>query len=96
MTFKPIADRVLVKRTDAAEKTAGGIYIPDNVREKPVEGEVIEVGEGYRNESGTVLPMEVKKGDRILFGKFAGTEIKLGNDTFLIMKENEILGILTA
>jgi chaperonin GroES len=94
MAFRPLHDRVLVKRIDAEEKTAGGIIIPDTAKEKPQQGEVIAVGTGVRSEDGKVTPLDVKKGDRILFGKWSGTEVKIDGDELLIMKESDILGIL--
>jgi chaperonin GroES len=94
-TFRPLHDRVLVKRTEAEEKTAGGIIIPDTAKEKPMEGEVVAVGPGARSEDGKVLPMDVKQGDRILFGKWSGTEIKLGSQDYIVMKESDIMGVLS-
>ncbi|MGL4371741.1 MAG: co-chaperone GroES [Alphaproteobacteria bacterium] len=94
-TFRPLHDRVLVKRTEAEEKTAGGIIIPDTAKEKPMEGEVVAVGPGARSEDGKVLPMDVKQGDRILFGKWSGTEIKLGAQDYIVMKESDIMGVLS-
>ena len=94
MKFKPLKDRVFVKYTEEGEKTAGGIYIPDSAKEKPQEGEVVSVGPGARDESGKVVPLDVKKGDRILFGKWSGTEVKIGNEELLIMKESDIMGVL--
>jgi chaperonin GroES len=96
MTFRPLHDRVLVRRVEAEEKTAGGIIIPDTAKEKPQEGEVIAVGSGARNEQGEIIPLEVKEGDRILFGKWSGTEVRLNGEDLLIMKESDILGILKA
>ena len=95
MSFKPLHDRVLVRRIEEEEKTAGGLIIPDTAKEKPQTGEVIAVGEGARKDSGEIIPMSVKPGDTILFGKWSGTEVKLedGKD-YLIMKESDILGIL--
>jgi chaperonin GroES len=93
--FRPLHDRVLVKRVEAEEKTTGGIIIPDTVKEKPMEGEVIAVGSGARSEDGKVLPMDVKKGDRILFGKWSGTEIKLEGQDYIVMKESDIMGVLS-
>jgi chaperonin GroES len=95
MNFKPLHDRVLVKRIESDEKTAGGLIIPDTAKEKPQEGEVIAVGEGARKDSGELIPMSVKAGDRILFGKWSGTEVKLDGQDLLIMKESDILGIVT-
>ncbi len=96
MTFRPLHDRVLVRRVEAEEKTAGGIIIPDTAKEKPQEGEVIAVGSGARNEQGEITPLEVKEGDRILFGKWSGTEVRVDGEDLLIMKESDILGILEA
>jgi chaperonin GroES len=96
MTFRPLHDRVLVRRVEAEEKTAGGIIIPDTAKEKPQEGEVIAVGSGARNEQGEITPLEVKNGDRILFGKWSGTEVRVDGEDLLIMKESDILGILDA
>ncbi len=94
MKLRPLHDRVLVKRVDEDEKTKGGIIIPDTAKEKPMEGKVISVGSGARGEDGKVIPLDVKKGDRILFGKWSGTEVKIGNDELLIMKESDIMGII--
>ena len=94
MKFRPLHDRVLVKRIEAEEKTKGGIIIPDTVKEKPQEGEVIAVGPGGRDESGKLTPIDIKVGDRILFGKWSGTEIKLDGKDLLIMKESDILGVI--
>jgi chaperonin GroES len=94
MKFTPLHDRVLVRRIEGEEKTAGGLIIPDSAKEKPSEGEVIAVGEGARDEDGKRMKMDVKKGDRILFGKWSGTEIKLEGKDLMIMKESDILGIL--
>ncbi len=94
MKFRPLHDRVLVRRIDADEKTAGGIIIPDTAQEKPQEGEVVAVGGGAKNEDGKVSPLDVKKGDRILFGKWSGTEVKIDGKDLIIMKESDILGIL--
>ncbi|WP_337997339.1 co-chaperone GroES [Oleispirillum naphthae] len=94
MKFRPLHDRVLVKRVDAETKTAGGIIIPDSAKEKPMQGEILAVGSGHRNEDGTVTPLDVKAGDRVLFGKWSGTEVKLDDEDVLIMKESDILGIL--
>ena len=94
MAFRPLHDRVLVRRVEAEAKTAGGIIIPDSAKEKPQEGEVVSVGTGARADNGTVTPLEVKAGDRILFGKWSGTEIKIDGDELLIMKESDIMGIL--
>jgi len=91
----PLHDRIVVRRVEEAETTRGGIIIPDSAKDKPQEGEVISVGKGKSNEEGKVHPLEVKAGDRILFGKYAGTEIKIDGEDFLIMREEEVLGILT-
>ena len=94
MGFRPLHDRVLVRRVEADEKTAGGIIIPDTAKEKPQEGEVVAVGPGARDESGKVQPLDVKPGDKILFGKWSGTEVKLDGQDLLIMKESDILGVV--
>ncbi len=94
MQVRPLHDRVLVKRQIEEEKTKSGIYIPDSAKEKPVEGEVIAVGTGRVGDDGKVRPLDVKKGDRILFGKYSGTEIKIEGDEFLMMREEDILGII--
>ena len=94
MAFKPLHDRVLVRRVESDEKTKGGLIIPDSAKEKPAEGEVIAVGEGARKDSGELIEMAVKAGDRILFGKWSGTEITLEGEELLIMKESDILGII--
>lgn len=94
MKFKPLHDRVLVKRVNQEEKTAGGIIIPDSAQEKPMEGKVIAAGSGAKSEDGKVTPLDVKKGDKVLFGKWSGTEIKVDGDELLIMKESDILGII--
>jgi chaperonin GroES len=94
MAFRPLGDRVLVRRVDEEEKTRGGIIIPDTAKEKPQEGEVIAVGPGARDETGKIQPLDVKVGDRILFGKWSGTEVKLNGEDLLIMKESDILGVL--
>lgn len=96
MKFRPLHDRVLVKRIDSEEKTAGGIIIPDSAQEKPMEGEVIAIGTGLRTEDGKVIPLDVKSGDRILFGKWSGTEVKLDGEELLVMKESDIMGIVAA
>ena len=96
MKFRPLHDRVVVRRLDAEEKTAGGIIIPDTAKEKPMEGEVVAVGPGARNKQGQLVALDVKSGDRILFGKWSGTEVKLGGEDLLIMKESDILGVLEA
>ena len=94
MTFRPLHDRVLVRRVEADEKTAGGIIIPDTAKEKPMEGEVIAVGPGARDEAGKLVPLDVKTGDRVLFGKWSGTEVKLDGQELLIMKESDIMGVV--
>ena len=94
MNFRPLHDRVVVKRVDSEEKTKGGIIIPDTAKEKPQEGEVIAVGPGARDEAGKIVPLDVKKGDRILFGKWSGTEVKIDGEDLLIMKESDIMGVL--
>lgn len=94
MKFRPLHDRVLVRRIEQEEKTAGGIIIPDTAKEKPMEGEVISVGSGTRLEDGKVLPLDVKVGDRILFGKWSGTEVKFNGEEYLVMKESDIMGIV--
>ncbi|MDQ0345622.1 MULTISPECIES: co-chaperone GroES [Ancylobacter] len=94
MKFRPLHDRVVVKRIDAEEKTAGGIIIPDTAKEKPSQGEVVAVGPGARDEAGKLVPLDVAAGDRVLFGKWSGTEVKLDGVDYLIMKESDILGVL--
>ena len=94
MKFRPLHDRVVVRRIEAEEKTAGGIIIPDTAKEKPQEGKVLSVGTGVRDESGKLTPLDVKEGDRILFGKWSGTEVRLNGEDLLIMKESDILGII--
>ena len=94
MKFRPLHDRVVVRRVDEEARTAGGIIIPDTAKEKPMEGEIIAVGSGARNEKGEITPLDVKVGDRVLFGKWSGTEVKIGGDELLIMKESDIMGIL--
>ena len=94
MNFRPLHDRVVVRRLEAEEKTAGGIIIPDTAKEKPMEGEVVAVGPGARDETGKLVPLDVKSGDRILFGKWSGTEVKLDGEELLIMKEFDIMGIV--
>ena len=94
MSFRPLHDRVLVRRVEAEEKTAGGIIIPDSAKEKPAEGEIVSVGTGTRAENGTVTPLDVKVGDRVLFGKWSGTEVKVSGEDLLIMKESDILGVI--
>jgi chaperonin GroES len=94
MKFRPLQDRVLIRRIESEEKTTGGIIIPDPAKEKPQEGEVVSVGPGVRDESGKVHPLDVKAGDRVLFGKWSGSEIKLDGEELIIMKESDILGVL--
>ncbi len=94
MKFRPLHDRVVVKRIEAESKTASGIIIPDTVKEKPTEGEVIAVGPGGRDEAGKIIPIDLKVGDRVLFGKWSGTEVKLDGEELLIMKESDIMGII--
>ena len=94
MKFRPLHDRVVVRRIDAEEKTAGGIIIPDTAKEKPMEGEVIAVGAGARDEQGQIVALDVKAGDRVLFGKWSGTEVKIDGQELLIMKESDIMGII--
>ena len=94
MKFTPLHDRVLVRRIEGDEKTKGGLIIPDSAKEKPSEGEIIAVGEGARKDSGELIPMSVKAGDRILFGKWSGTEVKIEGEDLLIMKESDVLGII--
>ena len=96
MKFRPLHDRVVVERVTAEEKTAGGIIIPDTAKEKPQEGEVIAVGPGARDDSGKLVPLDVKAGDRVLFGKWSGTEVKLDGEDLIIMKESDIMGIIDA
>ena len=94
MGFRPLHDRVLIRRVEAEEKSTGGIIIPDTAQEKPMEGEVIAVGPGARGEDGAVQPLDVKAGDRVLFGKWSGTEIKLDGEELIIMKESDLMGII--
>ena len=94
MKFRPLHDRVLLKPLEAEEKTAGGIIIPDTAKEKPMQGEVIAVGPGARNEKGEIVPLDVKVGDRVLFGKWSGTEVKIGSDDLLIVKESDVMGVI--
>ena len=94
MNFRPLHDRVVVKRIESDEKSAGGIIIPDTAKEKPQEGEVVAVGPGARDDQGKVNPLDVKAGDRVLFGKWSGTEVKLGGEDLLIMKESDIMGVV--
>ncbi len=96
MKFRPLHDRVLVKRIEQEEKTSGGIIIPDTAKEKPMEGEIIAVGPGARKEDGEIAPLDVKAGDRVLFGKWSGTEVKIDGQELLIMKESDVLGIIQA
>jgi len=92
--FRPLHDRVVVRRVESEAKTKGGIIIPDTAKEKPQEGEIVAVGSGVRDESGKVIPLDVKAGDRILFGKWSGTEVKIDGDDLLIMKESDVLGVI--
>ena len=94
MKFRPLHDRIVVRRITAEEKSSGGIIIPDTAKEKPMEGEVIAVGPGARNEQGAIVELDVKSGDRVLFGKWSGTEVKLDGEELLIMKESDIMGII--
>lgn len=94
MKFRPLHDRILVKRVEEEELTRGGIVIPDSAKEKPIEGEIVSIGVGKVDEEGKVRPLDVKKGDRVLFGKYSGTEIKLDGEDYLIMREDDVLGIL--
>ncbi|GEC57016.1 chaperonin GroES [Bradyrhizobium japonicum] len=94
MHFRPLHDRVLVRRLDAEEKTAGGIIIPDTAKEKPQQGEIVATGPGARNEQGQLVQLDVKPGDRVLFGKWSGTEVKIDGEEFLIMKESDLLGVI--
>ena len=94
MSFRPLHDRVVVRRVDSEEKTAGGIIIPDTAKEKPQQGEVIAVGPGGRDDTGKLTPIDLKVGDRVLFGKWSGTEVKLDGEEYLIMKESDIMGVL--
>jgi chaperonin GroES len=94
MKFRPLHDRVLVRRLDQETKSAGGVIIPDTVQEKPMEGEIVAAGSGARAEDGTVTPLDVKKGDRVLFGKWSGTEVKIDGEDLLIMKESDVMGII--
>jgi chaperonin GroES len=96
MGFRPLHDRVVIRRVEAEEKTAGGIIIPDTAKEKPMEGEVVAVGPGARGEDGKIQPLDVKAGDRVLFGKWSGTEVKLDGEDLIIMKETDIMGIIEA
>ena len=94
MTFRPLHDRVLVAPLDAEEKTAGGIIIPDTAQEKPMEGKIVAVGKGSRNDEGKIAALDVKMGDRILYGKWSGTEVKVDGDDYLIMKESDVMGVI--
>ena len=94
MKFRPLHDRVVVRRLEAEEKTAGGIIIPDTAKEKPMEGEIVAAGPGARDETGKLVPLDVQAGDRILFGKWSGTEVKLDGEELLIMKESDVMGII--
>ncbi len=94
LKFRPLHDRVVVKRIEAEEKSSGGIIIPDTAKEKPMQGEVVAVGPGGRDEAGKLVPIELKAGDKVLFGKWSGTEVKLDGDELLIMKESDIMGVL--
>jgi len=94
MKFRPLHDRILVQRVEQETKTKGGIIIPDTAKEKPIEGKVIAVGQGRIGEDGKVLPLDIKKGDRVLFGKYGGTEVKIDGEDYLIMREDDVLGIL--
>ena len=94
MKFRPLHDRVVVRRLDAEEKTTGGIIIPDTAKEKPMEGEIVAAGPGARNEQGQIVALDVKAGDRVLFGKWSGTEVKIDGEELLIMKESDIMGIV--
>ena len=94
MKFRPLHDRVVVKRIDAEAKSAGGIIIPDTAKEKPQEGEIVAVGPGGRDESGKLIPLDVKAGNRVLFGKWSGTEVKIDGDELLIMKESDVMGVI--
>jgi chaperonin GroES len=94
MKFRPLHDRVVVRRVDSDEKTKGGIIIPDTAKEKPMEGEIVAVGPGARSEDGQIHPLDVKAGDRVLFGKWSGTEVKLDGEELLIMKESDIMGVI--
>ena len=94
MTFRPLHDRIVLRRIDAEEKTKGGIIIPDNAKEKPQEGEVVAVGPGARDEAGQIRPLELKAGDRVLFGKWSGTEVRIDGEDLLIMKESDVMGVI--
>jgi chaperonin GroES len=94
MKFRPLHDRIVIKRIEAEAKSAGGIIIPDTAKEKPQQGEVVAVGPGGRDESGKLIPIDVKAGDRVLFGKWSGTEVKIDDEDYLIMKESDVMGVL--
>jgi chaperonin GroES len=94
VVFRPLHDRVAIRRLEAEEKSAGGIIIPDTAQEKPQQGEVVAVGEGLRNEAGEIMPLDVKPGDKILFGKYSGTEVTIGGDDLVIMQESDIMGVI--
>ena len=94
MKFRPLHDRVLVRRVESDERSAGGIIIPDTAQEKPMEGKIVAVGKGSKNDEGKVAPLDVKKGDRILYGKWSGTEVKVDGDDYLIMKESDVMGVI--
>jgi chaperonin GroES len=96
MKFRPLHDRVVVKRLDAEEKTVGGIIIPDTAKEKPMQGEIVAAGPGARNETGAIVALDVKAGDKVLFGKWSGTEVKIDGEELLIMKESDIMGVIAA
>ena len=96
MKFRPLHDKILARRVEQEEKTAGGIIIPDSAKEKPIQAEILAVGTGTRDESGKVIPLDVKVGDRVLFAKWAGTEVKINNEDLLILKESDVLGVLAA
>ena len=96
MTFRPLADRVVLRRVEAEQKTAGGIILPDSAQEKPQEGEIVAVGPGLRDEDGKFIGLEVKVGDRVLFGKWSGTEIKVDGEELLVMKESDVIGVIEA
>ena len=95
MKYRPLHDRVVIRRLDQEDRTAGGIIIPDTAQEKPMQGEILECGSGARGESGQIEPLDVKKGDKVLFGKWSGTEVKIDGEDLLIMKESDIMGIIT-
>jgi chaperonin GroES len=94
MSFRPLQDRVLIRRVEQEQKTAGGIIIPDTAKEKPMEGEIVAVGPGARSEDGKIHPLDVKPGDRVLFGKWSGTEIKIDGEELIIMKESDVMGVI--